>query len=215
MTVEEMPPRPRPTTRGREHVPGAPRWGSRSTPTSTPPVHDGVLLLEQGDFDARGIVRPELQNRFGAPEDGANVILYKIKRAATTRVVRRNPRAATPTRPGSASARFITTSTSSSRPSPRTRRPPATNATFYDEALIRMAWTVLRRDFATAVERLDEFVRYADKVKGTEAGMGRRSFEMTPSSTSPSPTSRRTGTATAASPDRGLTRLERLHGSGG
>ncbi|MFO0636832.1 MAG: tetratricopeptide repeat protein [Nannocystaceae bacterium] len=39
-------------------------------------------------------------------------------------------------------------------------------ADLYDEALIRLAWTLyLRRDFADAAKRLDEFVRYADAHK--------------------------------------------------
>jgi tetratricopeptide (TPR) repeat protein len=37
----------------------------------------------------------------------------------------------------------------------------------YDEALIRMAWTLyLKRSFPEAAEKLDEFVRYADANKG-------------------------------------------------
>ncbi|MBK6918799.1 MAG: tetratricopeptide repeat protein [Deltaproteobacteria bacterium] len=40
------------------------------------------------------------------------------------------------------------------------------DADLYDEALIRLAWTLyLRRDFADAAKKLDEFVRYADAHK--------------------------------------------------
>lgn len=43
----------------------------------------------------------------------------------------------------------------------------------YDEALIRLAWTLyLRRDFADAAKHLDEFVRYADSHKNDEHAAG-------------------------------------------
>lgn len=43
----------------------------------------------------------------------------------------------------------------------------------YDEALIRMAWTLyLKRDFPEAAKRFDEFVRYADAHKGEAAADG-------------------------------------------
>ena len=52
-----------------------------------------------------------------------------------------------------------------------------TESPFYDEALIRMAWTLyLQRKFRKAVEKLDEFVRYADAVKGTPKASGAVEF---------------------------------------
>lgn len=43
----------------------------------------------------------------------------------------------------------------------------------YDEALIRMAWTLyLKRSFPEAAEKLDEFVRYADANKGLKKADG-------------------------------------------
>jgi tetratricopeptide (TPR) repeat protein len=43
----------------------------------------------------------------------------------------------------------------------------------YDEALIRMAWTLyLKRSFPEAAEKLDEFVRYADAHKGQKKADG-------------------------------------------
>ncbi len=43
-----------------------------------------------------------------------------------------------------------------------------TSGPLYDEALIRVAWTLyLKRDFAGAVAKLDEFVLFADKAKRT------------------------------------------------
>lgn len=44
---------------------------------------------------------------------------------------------------------------------------------FYDEALIRMAWTLyLKRSFAEAAVKLDEFVRYADAYRGQKKAEG-------------------------------------------
>lgn len=40
---------------------------------------------------------------------------------------------------------------------------------FYSQALLRIAFTrYLRRDFTKAVERFDEYIRYADSLKGTD-----------------------------------------------
>lgn len=42
-------------------------------------------------------------------------------------------------------------------------------STFYSQALLRIAFTrYLRRDFPNAVARFDEYIRYADSLKGTE-----------------------------------------------
>ena len=126
---------------------------------------------------ARGSRSLSGKNRFGAPEeDGANVIpSYKIKARSYDKGCR-------PSKPegrytNEAWLRIgeihydldeLEQALAAYAQAASDERNP-----FYDEALIRMAWTLyLRRDFATAVERLDEFVRYADKVKGTEAGMG-------------------------------------------
>jgi TolA-binding protein len=44
-----------------------------------------------------------------------------------------------------------------------------TTGQFYDEALIRIAWTLyLQRKFPDAAAKLDEFVRFADAVKATD-----------------------------------------------
>jgi TolA-binding protein len=47
----------------------------------------------------------------------------------------------------------------------------------YHAALIRLAWTLyLKRDFATAVQKFDTFIRYADSVRGTPREAGALEF---------------------------------------
>lgn len=139
----------------------------------------GFLLLEEGDFDGarQSFLALSCSNRFEAPEeDGGNVIpSYKVKGRSYDGGCR----------PSKVNGRYVNEAwlrigeihydmdeldqalAAYAQAASDEKNP------FYDEALIRMAWTLyLRRDFAKAVERLDEFVRYADRVKGTEAGLG-------------------------------------------
>ncbi|TPV93675.1 MAG: tetratricopeptide repeat protein [Myxococcales bacterium FL481] len=47
----------------------------------------------------------------------------------------------------------------------------------YPAALIRVAWTLyLKRSFELAAVKLDEFIRYADRVEGTDEGAGAAEF---------------------------------------
>ncbi len=139
----------------------------------------GFLLLEQGDFDGarQSFLALGCSNRFDAPEeDSSNVIpSYKVMPQSYDDGCR----------PSKPDGRYVNEAwlrigelhydmdELDQALAAYQQAASDERNDFYDEALIRMAWTLyLRRDFAGAVTRLDEFVRYADKVKGTEEGLG-------------------------------------------
>ena len=138
----------------------------------------GILLYEQEDFDGgrQALLALTCADRFDVPDaDGANV-------RPSTEIKQSDYEGCTPSDPDS---KFLAESwlrvgeihydVDELRPAlqayTEASRDPEDR--YYHAALIRLAWTLyLRREFAKAVERFDEFILFAEKVKGTEEGQG-------------------------------------------
>lgn len=138
----------------------------------------GLLLYEQEQFDAgrQALLSLTCSDRFAVPDaDGANVTpSYSLRQS--------DYEGCEPVQPDS---RFLTEAwlrvgeihydVDELGPALQAYTEAARDkdSRFYNAALIRLAWTLyLRREFATAVERFDEFIRFADEVKGTDRGQG-------------------------------------------
>lgn len=138
----------------------------------------GILYLEEDDFDAarQAYLALACANRYSPPlEDRSNIVpAYEFQSGDYEDC-----------KPYVADSRYVTEAwlrvgevhydMDELRPALEAYAQAASDKTaeLYHIALIRMAWTLyLSRQFATAVQRFDEYVTHAEAVKGTDAAMG-------------------------------------------